>query len=105
MKLRINKDHYLKVLDARKQQGLNTSHCFPVESELIGKKIINVSTGEEYKIESAHRLWQQGWYEVLMVVNDIGSHSMAIWQLFNCKNDTIVDFYNRRNDYWLLTNE
>jgi hypothetical protein len=106
MQANFNTEHYIKVTEARKKAGLPTDNSnILIESNLVGKKFRSVQTNEEYVVQSVHRLWQHGWYEVLLLVDEAGSHAMAVWKLFNCNNDCVKSCYEKSQQYWEMIDE
>jgi hypothetical protein len=103
MKFNFNTDHYVKVVSARKEAGLPVKdHNIIIKSDLVGLKVLSILTHEIFTIQSVHRLWWKGWYEVLLLVNKAGSHSMAIWKLFNCYDQSILDLYEKSHNNWKI---
>jgi hypothetical protein len=103
MKFNFNTNHYIKVVSARKEAGLPVENRnIMVESNLIGKKVISTLSNETFTVQAVHRLWKNGWYEMLLLVNKVGSHSMAVWKIFNCNDQCIENLCKKSHTNWKI---
>jgi len=106
---RFYSDHYLKVRRYREANGLSTmkDFMFPDNGRIEEHHLVNKEfekNGKRYVIESVHKHWYMGWYE-LAVARQVGtkSHGTFMIKSYNCKMDVILEAVqeNEREIKWI----
>ncbi len=95
--VRFNPDLYLAVRRVREERGIPVmeAYMFPNSGEIVahpmkGKRFFDKKSGKIYRIETVHRHWYMGWYE-MAVVECNGSHGTRMIANLGCHNDIIVE--------------
>lgn len=96
-------EHYRKVKNARKEQGL------PVLTEqkkwdrrngdehpLLGMRLRDTETGSTYVVDTVSNVWLDGFY-IQMAIREEGtkSHALIFWENVNSENEVIVEGIER----------
>ena len=90
-----NEEHYDKVIDARKNIGLDTHGIRQVDipnSAYLNKHITDKSTQKTYLVERDYKEYSHhgfGWYKV-MLLNCNGSHRVIVYENINNEEDDIL---------------
>ena len=72
-------EHYSKVRQARKDEGLtHTPHNRESsDMSLLGKTATDIETGKQYVVDRVVEHWYLGWYRVVTMVDSEGSHAVG----------------------------
>lgn len=84
--------HWHKVRAVRRQLGIvsRSEVGDRVSHPLVGKNVLDRTSGETYQVESVKKDWLQGWfYTALLSVN--GSHRVCLIENKSCVNPGIVE--------------
>jgi len=74
-----NMDHLQRVHKARKDAGLpRLPYSIQIDHSMVGKRVLDRTSGREYVVQKVHRIWHWGWYTCLLL-NRCGSHGMRFW--------------------------
>ncbi|MFW6272680.1 MAG: hypothetical protein ACOC2U_02735 [bacterium] len=103
--MRVNFNNYLyqKIRKIRSKYGLSVSDLnIKIDHPLVGERIVNYK-GKVGTIESVHKLWDRGWYIVLLINNGKNSHWQVLWENINCQDSKIVEIIEiMRQKYFIV---
>lgn len=71
-------NHYSKVRFVREQENRPhiQHHRESSDMSLLGKTVVETSTGKSYKVDKVVEHWFMGWYRVITMVDAQGSHAV-----------------------------
>lgn len=70
-----------------------------IDHELVGKKLVRYSDGNEYNVESVHKQWYAGWYIAILLERN-KSHHLVFWENINCIEETILQSIEEAGVEW-----
>ncbi|VTU42379.1 MULTISPECIES: hypothetical protein [unclassified Variovorax] len=87
--------HWLKVKAARAQRNaFYPSHHYVPGHPLVGKQVIDKTTGRKYVVENVRKDWLRGWFlRAQLVVN--GSHRVCLIDNLCCRDAGILKEIDR----------
>jgi hypothetical protein len=100
-------DLYFKIRDARKEAGLTVASLSKdVDNHpLVCRKLYSRVKYKEYTIESVKEHWYNGWFEVLLLVDNKGSHRVIFWKSINCKDEIILKNIDKTREEFYYIND
>jgi hypothetical protein len=95
-------DHWLKVKAERARLGIErrTAKGVALTSHpLVGRTVVDTSTGKAYMVENVKKDWLQGWF-LTALMNENGSHRVCVVDVLKCENPGILSEGHRFQTYF-----
>lgn len=86
-------EHYSKVRLARQQKSYPHLPHSRASSDisLLGKTIVEISTGKSYTVDKVVEHWYLGWYRVITMIDSQGSHAVRYVENINTHADYVLE--------------
>ena len=102
-------DLYRKIRRERKRLGMTVADLWEgiKNHELIGREFISKESSVRYTVESVEKHWWNGWYEEMIIREDISNKPrFVIWKNISCREETVLNAIDTsRADFFILTED